>query len=349
MLLRAAFRLAPPVHPPVPGAAPPVGDWLLLSDGGPLAQYLSAALSGRGQQVTEVVTGPRFAVHGPRSYCVCPTRAADFLQLVEQTVARRDVAFRGILYLFSLADPTDQSSDLSSEAILQAQEVGCVGLLHLCQALLHAGLRHPPRLTFMTRAAHAVGGADPVRPSQSALSGLARVIQCEHPELACTQLDLEAHRPVAEEGPLVLRELQNPRPEGELALRGSDCYVTRLAVADTDSLAQRASFRADARTDAVRLEIRTHGSLDDCGFYAAPQLVGGQVRIEIRPEQARLEAGGRVESARLATTVSGPLGTWIPLGGSTTESTRNAAGLSGAAQGRETLSRQVWLRVDALD
>lgn len=85
------------------------------------------------------------------------------------------------------------------------------------------------------------------------------------------------------------------------------------------------------------------------GFYAAPQLVGEQVRIEIRPEQARLDAGGQVESARLATTVSGPLGTWIPLGGSTTESTRNAAGLSGAAQGRETLSRQVWLRVDALD
>ncbi len=85
------------------------------------------------------------------------------------------------------------------------------------------------------------------------------------------------------------------------------------------------------------------------GFYAAPQLVGEQVRIEIRPEQARLEAGGRVGSARLATTVSGPLGTWIPLGGSAAESTRSAAGLSGAGQGGETLDRQVWLRVDALD
>lgn len=85
------------------------------------------------------------------------------------------------------------------------------------------------------------------------------------------------------------------------------------------------------------------------GFYAAPQLVGGQVRIEIQPEQARLGAGGRVDSARLATTVSGPLGSWIPLGSSTVDSARSAEHLGGAGQGGETLDRQVWLRVDALD
>ena len=85
------------------------------------------------------------------------------------------------------------------------------------------------------------------------------------------------------------------------------------------------------------------------GFYAAPQLVGGQVRIEIQPEQARLGAGGRVDSARLATTVSGPLGSWIPLGSSTVDSAHSAEHFGGAGQGGETLDRQVWLRVDALD
>ncbi len=53
------------------------------------------------------------------------------------------------------------------------------------------------------------------------------------------------------------------------------------------------------------------------GFYARPQLSGERVTLEISPRQESLSRvePGVVNSARLATTVSGRLGEWIALGG----------------------------------
>ncbi len=85
------------------------------------------------------------------------------------------------------------------------------------------------------------------------------------------------------------------------------------------------------------------------GFLAAPQVVGNQVTIEISPSMERIGEGGAVESSRLATTVSGALGSWIPLGGSTVTGQSTRFGTSGNAQGARRVDGQVWLRVDALD
>jgi type II secretory pathway component GspD/PulD (secretin) len=85
------------------------------------------------------------------------------------------------------------------------------------------------------------------------------------------------------------------------------------------------------------------------GFLAAPQVVGNQVTIEISPSMERIGEGGVVESSRLATTVSGALGSWIPLGGSAVTGQTTRYGTGGYAQGARRVDGQVWLRVDALD
>lgn len=85
------------------------------------------------------------------------------------------------------------------------------------------------------------------------------------------------------------------------------------------------------------------------GFLAAPQVVGNQVTIEISPSMERIGEGGAVESSRLATTVSGALGSWIPLGGSAVTGQTIRYGTGGYAQGARRVDGQVWLRVDALD
>lgn len=85
------------------------------------------------------------------------------------------------------------------------------------------------------------------------------------------------------------------------------------------------------------------------GFYAAPQVVGKQVTIEIGPSMERLGEGGAVESTRLATTVTGALGSWIPLGGSAATGQTTRYGTGGYTQGARQVDAQVWLRVDALE
>lgn len=85
------------------------------------------------------------------------------------------------------------------------------------------------------------------------------------------------------------------------------------------------------------------------GFLAAPQLIGEQVSIEIAPATERVGSQGVIESTRLATTVSGRLGEWIPLGSSQSDTRRSAYGTRGIQQGGSRSEALVWLRIDVLD
>lgn len=85
------------------------------------------------------------------------------------------------------------------------------------------------------------------------------------------------------------------------------------------------------------------------GFYAMPQVVGERVTIEISPASSRLDGAGVVEGARLSTTVSGPLGIWIPLGGSQLAESNTGYATGGYTQGSVRQDAQVWLRVDTLE
>jgi hypothetical protein len=85
------------------------------------------------------------------------------------------------------------------------------------------------------------------------------------------------------------------------------------------------------------------------GFLAAPQLLGEQVSIEIAPAMERVGPNGVIESTRLATTVSGRVGQWIPLGSSQSDTRRSGYGTSGIQHGNTRSQALVWLRVDVLD
>lgn len=85
------------------------------------------------------------------------------------------------------------------------------------------------------------------------------------------------------------------------------------------------------------------------GFYALPQVLGDRVSVEISPSLERVGPDGVVESARLTTTVSGPLGTWIPLGASQSDTQRADYGSTGFARSSSQSGGQVWLRVDAIE
>lgn len=86
------------------------------------------------------------------------------------------------------------------------------------------------------------------------------------------------------------------------------------------------------------------------GFYATPRVSGDHVTLQISSRQQRLggDRGAQVNTAGITTTVSGRLGEWIELGGSTDTAAGATAGL--VTWGTRTDSTQyvVKFKVDAI-
>ena len=84
------------------------------------------------------------------------------------------------------------------------------------------------------------------------------------------------------------------------------------------------------------------------GFVVRARLAGDQVRLDIEARNDRLE-GGTVRTGALASSVSGRLGEWIPLGGSTAGSESTGSGLTTRHSTRGSADELVEVRVDAID
>lgn len=82
------------------------------------------------------------------------------------------------------------------------------------------------------------------------------------------------------------------------------------------------------------------------GFFAVPRLVGESVSIEIRPFFDSPGPGLDVETQELSTTVTGRIGEWIELGGSSQQGREDTGRLTGAGSAESRDTRSVWLLVD---
>lgn len=85
------------------------------------------------------------------------------------------------------------------------------------------------------------------------------------------------------------------------------------------------------------------------GFYATPRVNGDAVTLDLAPRQQRLSgppSERRVETAGVTTQVSGRLGEWIRVGGSTESSRNDTGGLLtwGTRSGEAAYS--VWVKVE---
>lgn len=85
------------------------------------------------------------------------------------------------------------------------------------------------------------------------------------------------------------------------------------------------------------------------GFYATVRLHGETVTLEVSPRQQRLHGASPapvIETAGLVSTVSGPLGEWIPLGAVQETGGANTTGL--LVWGRRTAESRysAWVKVD---
>ena len=86
------------------------------------------------------------------------------------------------------------------------------------------------------------------------------------------------------------------------------------------------------------------------GFYVEPRLTGERVTLSIstaRDTPGRIP--GSAEVRQVSSVVSGRLGEWIALGGTSQQVSRESRGLGGQALRESSDEQQVWLMVEALD
>jgi acyl transferase domain-containing protein/D-arabinose 1-dehydrogenase-like Zn-dependent alcohol dehydrogenase/acyl carrier protein len=200
-------------------SAAAAGSWLLLLDRGGLGKALARELESRGED------------------CACieyadSTEPEFFKELLRPC--------RAIVSFWALESRGNPASSADDPAL--------IGTLHLVQALAQAGWRDAPRLFLVTRGAQAAIDGEETAMMQASLWGLGRTIALEHPELACTRIDLgrEAAPDATAEIQTLSRELLANSREDQIAFRGGQRYVARLARPGVSSQALPDGLAADA-------------------------------------------------------------------------------------------------------
>jgi hypothetical protein len=86
----------------------------------------------------------------------------------------------------------------------------------------------------------------------------------------------------------------------------------------------------------------------DTGFAVVPRVSGDVVSLDILAQQEGFVRGGAVQGQRVSSTVSGRLGEWIELGGSSGASARADGGPLSSRERTASVERAVWVKVEEL-
>ena len=84
------------------------------------------------------------------------------------------------------------------------------------------------------------------------------------------------------------------------------------------------------------------------GFFATPRVNGERVTIDISQQADSIGGAGRgsISTQQLSTSVSGHLGEWIELGGSSRQVSGNQGGSFGISSSGGQDARSIWLKVE---
>ncbi|HEX7736852.1 MAG TPA: SDR family NAD(P)-dependent oxidoreductase [Ktedonobacteraceae bacterium] len=207
-----------------------VGNWLLLTEQESIGQRLQRVMEARGARCISVTPGQDFIQQTDQHYQMRATYLADWRRLFQAIAQqnRQGRPLQGIVFMWGLE--RDSGADSTGNTIHAWQQYVCGAVLYLIQALGQLDWRDLPRLYLLTRAVQKIDGqpSAAVEFMQSTLWGLGRTIAYEQPRLQCTLVDISLD-PVQAETALLGEELISNNVEDQLALRGEQRYVARLA------------------------------------------------------------------------------------------------------------------------
>ncbi|GHG75409.1 type I polyketide synthase [Comamonas sp. JC664] len=214
--------------------------WAVFVNEEGFGSELVQVLRQRGERCTVVRRGETYS-QGPEGYHVNPSSADHFDRLVQDWAQQPPT---GVLYLWGLDEGSVSPGTL---AHLEAAQVsGCLGALHLTQALGRSAAASP-RLVLVTRGTQRLASdAHGARVAQAPLWGFGQAVATELPELRCLRIDVSAE-PRAEDLGAFVRALSLPGEESSASIRDGALYTARLERARVRaSTAKKPAIVADA-------------------------------------------------------------------------------------------------------
>jgi acyl transferase domain-containing protein len=248
--------------------------WLVFADECGLADAIVAQLRSRGDRVSLVLAGPRFARRGEDTYTIGPGALGDHEALVDALATSGALPSR-VLHLWGA---TARDADFADPE--EAKERCFLSLVFLARAL-GPRLAGETSLAVVTSHMQEVSGEGPGIPAKALVLGPCRVVPAEYPQLRCRSIDVllpAAGAPGEEAIERLLAEVERGE-DAVVALRGIDRWVESFAPVP---LAERDDVPA-------RLRPRGHylvtGGTGGIGFAVASWLA--------RTVQARLSLVAR--------------------------------------------------------
>ena len=267
---------------------PRPGKWLIFADRCGAGERLAHLLGAYGEKALLAFAGSEYEKVDEDRFTLNPAYGEGFTKLLKENFADHQESCLGVVYFWSLDAPSVEEMDLHS--IEAANLLGCVGALHVVQAIPNSAQGNWPRLWLVTAGAQPVpDNVEPLAVEQSPLWGLGRVISHEQPELRCAMVDISALWG-AEDIFSLFTELLSVDREDQIAFRQQGRFVGRLArFAPVKQEAQKHRFQINRESPitpeglSFRLDIPTPGILDNLSFKATPRkkLAPGEVEIQV--------------------------------------------------------------------
>ncbi|PZD73142.1 6-deoxyerythronolide-B synthase EryA2, modules 3and 4 [Acaryochloris thomasi RCC1774] len=249
------------------------GQWLIFADQGGVGQRLAHQLAQRQQHVILVSPDPQ---ESGSVHQLDPQDPQALRHLLE-TLQSLPLTLQGVIHLWSLDAVNAEKDDAAISATIQQN---CGSALHLIQRLLQA----PSRLWLVTRGTQRVNDErlDCSALSQAPLWGLTKTLMLEHPEFPAAVIDL-APQPTVDEHQALWSEILISEPEVQVALRGDQRFVARLAPVTVES-AHRQQKQTLQASVSSQLVIPERGTLENLRWQPQtrrrPQ--AGEVEIRVR-------------------------------------------------------------------
>jgi acyl transferase domain-containing protein/surfactin synthase thioesterase subunit/acyl carrier protein len=209
---------------------PHKGSWVVFGDPYGISEILIDKMTALGMQAILVTPEDAYSKVNSKQYTINFAQEAHYSQLMADIFRAGEPRIEGIVHAASISynwvDPP-----LTADNVEAQQIFGSISFMHLHQKLAALKLFEIPRLVIVTNGIQTVGiEKDIAQPVHSPLWGMAKVMFNELTQYNCRYLDLSSN-PTIEELDKLIDHINSPLEfENEIALRGKESYVPRLAV-----------------------------------------------------------------------------------------------------------------------
>lgn len=261
--------------PPDEGAS-----WLIVRDGGGLADAVAATLRQRGERCIQVAYGETFNRVSDDRFEVNPASKDEMARMLDEAFGAGAAHCRGVLCLAGV-DAVSAADNSWAQIDADLRRL-CGGVMFMLQAWLPRNEAKPPRWFLVTRGAMAVGDSKrPLALAGSSLWGMGRIMAMEHPELGCTRIDLDPEAELARQAADLLAEVLSLKPdEDQVAYRKEERHAPRLV---RHRHGTGGGLLSIPKAEAYRLQLSEFGMFDNLGYAPLPRREpqAGEVAVEI--------------------------------------------------------------------